>query len=201
MLFGRNEYKEMVWKNGNGITFEIDRFPKNDKEDFQWRLSMAIVKYPGGPFSFYPNIDRSLAIFHGKKILLKINNEKSIHLNETSVPYSFAGETSIECEIFQDEITDFNVMTNRKYFQHKIQRLTLNRNDNPMKINNSNENILFFTLINGNLQMNQFHLTNGDTLKFDNQNQIIEISTLDEISTFFFIQIIPLKFNINESSS
>ncbi|CAF1084081.1 unnamed protein product [Adineta steineri] len=46
MILRANQHKKMIWKNGGGITHEIAREPNNDQEEFDYRLSMASVKYP-----------------------------------------------------------------------------------------------------------------------------------------------------------
>jgi environmental stress-induced protein Ves len=54
------------WKNGGGITFEIASFPDEyEIHDFGWRISLAEVRQ-SGPFSIFPNIDRTLAIIDGR---------------------------------------------------------------------------------------------------------------------------------------
>ncbi len=161
MILRANNHRKMIWKNGGGITHEIDRQPNDNEKEFDWRLSMAEVKYPGGPFSIYPNIDRTLSIIDGQYLTLKFDDQ-FIYLDQTSTPYSFMGEINITCQIYQDTITDFNVMTKRDKFKHSVQRFTLKKDQNPINISNSNGDILFILLAKGNLQINQITMTKGD---------------------------------------
>jgi environmental stress-induced protein Ves len=55
-------HKAMPWKNGGGETAEIAVFPEGaSMQDFGWRVSMAKVT-ENGPFSLFPDIDRTLSI-------------------------------------------------------------------------------------------------------------------------------------------
>jgi environmental stress-induced protein Ves len=74
MILRVNEHQTMIWKNGGGITDQIDRQSNDDQEDFHWRVSMAQIKYPGGSFAIYTNIDRTLSIINGNSLTLLIKN-------------------------------------------------------------------------------------------------------------------------------
>jgi environmental stress-induced protein Ves len=194
MILRANQHKKMIWKNGGGITYQIDRQPNDDQEDFDWRLSMAQIKYPGGPFSLFPNIDRTLSIINGNSLTLLIkNNNQSIQLDQNSQPFSFPGEFSIDSQIDDETLTDFNVMTKRNQFKHTVQRFILNQDQNSMNISNNNESILFILVSQGILQINQFILEKADVFKcIDNQNSIL-ISSLNDNSIFYLVYIIKLS--------
>jgi len=195
MILRANQHKQMIWKNGGGITHEIDREPNNNQDEFDWRLSMASVKFPGGPFSIYPNIDRTLCIIDGKNLTLQFNNNNNhelVHLNKDSSPYSFPGEISITCQIYEDTITDFNVMTKRDKFRHIVQRFILRKDQKPMKISNDNQDILFIVVSQGNLEINGITMTKGDAIKFIDNNQIIQISNSIDNTIIYLVKIIKI---------
>lgn len=192
MILRANQHKIMIWKNGGGITHEIDRQSNNNnQEDFDWRLSMAEVKYPGGPFSIYPNIDRTLSIIDGQHLTLMINNQL-VHLDKNSPPYSFPGEIPITCQIHEDTIMDFNVMTKRDKFRHTVQRFILNKDQNPMHISNNNEDIIFIVVAQGNLQINEITMTKGDAFKVTDNKQSMEILTSDDNTIIYLVTIIKI---------
>jgi environmental stress-induced protein Ves len=195
MILRANQHKQMIWKNGGGITHEIDREPNNNQDEFHWRLSMASVKFPGDPFSIYPNIDRTLCIIDGQNLTLKFNNNNNhelVHLNKDSSPYSFPGEISITCQIYEDTITDFNVMTKRDKFRHIVQRFILRKDQKPMKISNDNQDILFIVVSQGNLEINGITMTKGDAIKFIDNNQIKQISNSIDNTIIYLVKIIKI---------
>lgn len=58
-------YRRQPWKNGGGETIEIAAHPVGATTDnFDWRISMARVE-GDGPFSTFPDIDRTLTILEG----------------------------------------------------------------------------------------------------------------------------------------
>lgn len=194
MILRANQHKQMIWKNGSGITYQIDRQPNDDQEDFDWRLSMAQIKSPGGPFSLFPNIDRTLSIIHGNSLTLFINNNnQSIQLNQNSQPFSFPGEFSINSQINEDTVTDFNVMTKRNRFKHTVQRFVLNKDQNSINISNPDENLIFILVSQGILQINQFILSKDDVFKsIKNQNSIL-LSSLNDHTIFYLVYIIEIN--------
>ena len=61
----------MAWKNGGGETAEIAVFPEGAcYDDFHWRLSMARIA-ADGPFSTFPNVDRTLALIEGNGMVIE----------------------------------------------------------------------------------------------------------------------------------
>jgi environmental stress-induced protein Ves len=188
MLLRANQHKKMIWKNGGGITHEIDREPNNNQDEFDWRLSMACVSYPGGPFSIYPNIDRTLCIIDGQDLTLKLNNnDQIIHLDKNSAPYSFPGELQITCQIHEDTLTDFNVLTKRDKYRHTVQRVIFNKDQHSLNISNSNQEIIFIVVAQGNLQINEITMTKGDAIKFVDNTQLIQINSSSNDNTIIYL--------------
>jgi len=167
----------MVWKNGRGFTDEIDRQPNDNQEELDWRLSMATIKYPGGPFSIFDNIDRTLSMIDGQDLILKLNNNTNdvIHIDKNSSPYSFPGEISITCQIHEDILIDFNVMTKRDKFRHTVERIILKKDENPMNISNLNKDIFFVIVAQGSLEINENLMRKGDAFKLIDDKQSIQI--------------------------
>ena len=119
------DYKRMPWKNGGGETTEIAVSPPAaGLEDFDWRLSMALVK-GDGPFSVFPNIDRTLSILDGNGMRLTIGGAR-VDMTKASAPLPFAADVATEATLMDGEITDLNVMSRRGVFRHQVQRFDLN---------------------------------------------------------------------------
>jgi uncharacterized protein len=111
------------WKNGGGSTTEIAIEPSGASLDaFDWRISMASVA-ADGPFSEFPDIDRTLAVVKGNGLVLTIGNNTPARLERESDPISFPGDTATSARLIAGEIIDLNVMTRRRRFSHRLQRI------------------------------------------------------------------------------
>lgn len=109
------DFKEVPWKNGQGITREIYRIPhETNPELFYFRLSMAAVNH-SAPFSLYPGMDRFLMLLEGKGFRLVFDDQTDAVLTAPFDSFEFEGEESIQCELLDKACSDFNVMTNRAY--------------------------------------------------------------------------------------
>jgi uncharacterized protein len=115
-------YRRMRWKNGGGETAEIAVFPDGAVlDDFGWRVSMATVA-AGGPFSAFPDVDRTLSILEGEGIMLDIEGRQPVTLTGASAPYSFAADAATNAELLGGPITDLNVMTRRGRYVNRVTR-------------------------------------------------------------------------------
>lgn len=111
--FNANDYIEMPWKNGGGITTELYRLPDpSDPFQFLIRISQARVEQDG-PFSLFPGIDRKLIVLKGNGCTLNFEDRV-----ETLLPgkiLEFPGEAVISCSLINGPLIDFNVMMARKF--------------------------------------------------------------------------------------
>lgn len=111
------------WKNGGGSTTEIAVEPPDASlEDFDWRISMALVA-SDGPFSAFDDIDRTLAVVRGNGLVLAIAGNAPVTLDRESDPIQFAGDVATSARLLDGAITDLNVMTRRQRFVHGLQRI------------------------------------------------------------------------------
>ena len=114
------DFKVMAWKNGGGVTKELYRFPHDEDENlFYFRLSMAKIK-ASGPFSLFPNIDRTLLLLNGNGFKLHSPNSSIVLLDKSFSPISFKGEEPIRCELLDGECQDFNVMIDRRWGKTRV---------------------------------------------------------------------------------
>jgi uncharacterized protein len=117
------DYRTTPWKNGGGSTTEIAVAPAGASLDnFDWRISMAQVASDGS-FSEFPGIDRSLAVVKGEGLVLTIGQHAPLTLARGSEPISFPGDGAASARLTAGEITDLNVMTRRRRFGHRMQRV------------------------------------------------------------------------------
>ncbi len=102
----------MPWKNGGGLTEEIATHPEGAAlDDFAWRISIAEV-LRDGPFSRFAGIDRTITLIEGAGMRLS-GGARDIVIRTPFEPYSFAGESPIDCSLVSGPIRDFNSMTRR----------------------------------------------------------------------------------------
>lgn len=118
-----SECKTAPWKNGGGSTTEIAVGPPGASlENFDWRVSMALVA-SDGPFSAFAGIDRTLAVVKGSGLVLRIGNDAPLTLSRGADPAHFPGDTPTSARLTAGEITDLNVMTRRGRFHHRLLRI------------------------------------------------------------------------------
>jgi environmental stress-induced protein Ves len=111
----------MPWKNGGGSTVELITSPQGATiNDFEFRISVATVSQDG-PFSIFPNIDRTLALVDGDGLTLHLAGEPAIAIDDVTPYASFPGETSIHATVNNGTTMDFNVMTNRGRCSHTFE--------------------------------------------------------------------------------
>lgn len=110
------------WKNGGGTTTEIAASPEGAGfEDFDWRLSVAEVA-SDGPFSLFPRIDRTLTLIEGQGLDMSIEGREAVRLTPASAPLAFPGDVPVTASLVDGPIRDFNVMTRRGRFSHRVTR-------------------------------------------------------------------------------
>lgn len=123
-IIKKNQFREMPWKNGLGVTQEIDIHPYHadfTKSDFHWRLSSALVKTENY-FSPFPGYDRLLIVIDGKG--LKLNGNVLPPLTV----YSFSGDEKIECSLVDGDVTDLGIIFKRDLYKCDMHLVTLTQN-------------------------------------------------------------------------
>jgi environmental stress-induced protein Ves len=120
-LITADSLPSMPWKNGGGTTREVLKFPVSATIDtFDWRISLAAVA-TSGPFSIFPEIDRTMIVTDGQGIELRDKNE-SIAVRRSDEPFSFSGEIPYRASLIGGPIADLNVMTRRTRYSHLARR-------------------------------------------------------------------------------
>jgi len=117
-----NAYTSMPWKNGGGVTTEIIVHPAGaTMTDFDWRISMADVAQDG-PFSIFPEIERTLSILEGNGMSLSIDGKDPVALTVESAPLPFAADVPVDATLTDGPIVDLNVMSRRGHFRHRVEK-------------------------------------------------------------------------------
>jgi uncharacterized protein len=106
VLLSPSAYRVQTWKNGLGQTEEICR---DSEEPYRWRLSLATLE-ASGPFSSFPDYDRSLVHLGTAPIQFKHSGKTSVVPPFT--PHCFRGEEETSVEI-ENPALDFGLLVNR----------------------------------------------------------------------------------------
>ncbi|MFE4721071.1 HutD family protein [Streptomyces sp. NPDC056728] len=100
------------WKNGGGVTRNIAASPPDaGTDDFVWRVSLADVE-GDGPFSAFPEVDRTLTMVEGAGMELTLGGEHRT-VDERYVPQDFRGDVPTDCHLIDGPVVNFNVMWRR----------------------------------------------------------------------------------------
>lgn len=120
--FNTDQLPATPWKNGGGTTRELACQPAGaGMHDFDWRVSIATIA-AAGPFSAFPGVDRVIVLLAGDGVQLRghgVNHQ----LDRPLVPFAFAGDEALQCELLGGSSTDFNVMTRRGRCRADVQVL------------------------------------------------------------------------------
>jgi environmental stress-induced protein Ves len=129
----------MPWKNGRGVTAEIDMDPAGSdfKEgNFNWRLSSARIE-DENRFSEFPGYDRILTVLSGQGLML--NN---LELGPFEV-FEFQGEDLIDCALIENAVEDLGVIFKRGRYRCTMQLLDVTA---PMYLKLDSGTHFFLTL-------------------------------------------------------
>ncbi len=113
MIVTPQEWKEVPWRNGRGVSREILTRP-------DLTLNRTPITH-GAPFSSYPGFDRLLAVLSGD-LLLTVNGIAS-RLGPGDL-IRFAGEGPTAAEIGGDAVEVFNLIADRTRWKISGVRLT-----------------------------------------------------------------------------
>lgn len=113
----------MPWKNGGGVTIEVAKSPEGASLDaFDWRISMARVQ-ASGPFSRFPDVDRSLVILRGGTMTLDIGGRGPVVLDPQTPAFAFPGDVDVGATLHGGRVDDLNVMTRRGRYRAFVTRV------------------------------------------------------------------------------
>lgn len=112
-------YAEMRWKNGQGITREVCRFPAS--ENYDWRISIATIREDGA-FSRFSGYLRNISVLEGEGMFLTVDDQRSA-LIPLFQAMDFNGDSAVFCEVVGGPLLDFNVIYRRETTQATVRWL------------------------------------------------------------------------------
>lgn len=123
-ILRRADYRQSLWKNGQGLTEEVLTVPEgSDVSNFDLRISIAHVS-SDGPFSIFPGIDRTIVSLQGGGMILDLPDGTQQWLTPGSKPFRFPGEWAVSSRNIEGPTLDLNIMTLRERCSHEMQRQT-----------------------------------------------------------------------------
>lgn len=108
----------MRWGNGGGWTTEIIAEPSSDQ--WRWRLSVADVEVDG-PFTSFPEVDRTIALLRGAGFALTIGECGEQVIDTPFQPFDFPGDEVTSCRLIAGPVQDLNLMSDRKSTHHRLE--------------------------------------------------------------------------------
>jgi environmental stress-induced protein Ves len=162
----KSEFKSMPWKNGLGVTSEIEVFPKDadfSSGQFLWRLSSARVAATN-QFSQFPGFDRLLTVTEGEGLLL---NGQPLRQGQV---HSFSGEELIHCKLLGQPVEDLGLIYRRDQVQARMEILPLTR---PLDLHVTSD-VQFIKVLHGELRFQNQTLNSSDILRLEkNENFLL----------------------------
>lgn len=121
-VLGPKDYQRMPWKNGQGMTTEIARFPADGFGRFQWRVSIADV-VSAGAFSAFTGYDRLIACIEGEGMRLAVDGGAPNDIARFDQPFFFSGDAAVTCDLIGGPTRDFNLIVDRTHGAGQMRRL------------------------------------------------------------------------------
>lgn len=119
------EHRRTPWKNGGGETAEVAAGPEGAGLDgFDWRVSLAWIE-ADGPFSAFPDIDRTLTILDGDGLRLSIGDGPEVDLVAGTEPHAFPGDVPAAVRLIGGPVTVLNAMARRARWRHAVRRVSV----------------------------------------------------------------------------
>lgn len=105
-----DRFKQIPWKNGQGVTSELAISEGHGIADFTWRISIAQVD-KNGAFSDFSGLDRTLVLLEGRGLEL-CHDDKTLDRLQRPLDFAcFDGGSRTVGTLISGPITDFNVMS------------------------------------------------------------------------------------------
>lgn len=182
MILKKEHFRQMPWKNGQGVTQEIDVFPVGSdytKGDFHWRLSSAEVN-ADTTFSRFPGYDRHLIVLSGDG--LRLNQHSLLPLQV----HSFQGEDVIQCSLLGGGVVDLGIIYRRDLYTCEMKIVTFAHSEKIF----FGDGIHYLKSLTAPIRVNSDSLNTDDILKVEG-NEIAEIQ-----GTGYPIQVLKISIGM-----
>ena len=144
MHLKQQNYRQSPWKNGQGITSEIDIFPDGATvadANFLWRLSTARIA-ASGPFSRFSGYDRFLTVLSSKKIRLRFEKDAQEKVLAEGEVIQFSGDEEVSCVLDSDVVMDLGLIYRRDLVKAQFKILEIK--STPFEFQNTSRQAFVF---------------------------------------------------------
>lgn len=167
------ELKDVLWKNGGGITRNIAKGLTTDQ--VAWTISRADVAQDG-PFSDFAGMIRILTVVSGGDMTL-VCPEGPMSATLWA-PVRFDGGLSVSSRLTSGPLTDLNLMFNPRHCDGAVKVL---RGPVEKDILCPVRGLIVHHVLAGTPRINAMPLTIGDTTFIDDSDQTLALSDADAV--------------------
>ncbi|PCI62205.1 MAG: hypothetical protein COB35_04515 [Gammaproteobacteria bacterium] len=125
-IISPDQFKQIPWKNGKGVTTELAINDGGTLTNFEWRLSIASV-VSDGEFSDFRGYWRNLVLISGEGISLQHTfkgETNTDHLTQLLQLSNFDGGSKTQGKLISGDINDLNIMTKTGKYRAKVSTYT-----------------------------------------------------------------------------
>ncbi|RQW64489.1 HutD/Ves family protein [Vibrio viridaestus] len=190
----RNQFAEVPWKNGKGVTLEIDRKNVLNSERFKWRLSIATVDHDGA-FSYFECYQRIISVLQGKGMILDVDGQKSGSLLPFHA-FAFSGDANTQCQLLDGVIADFNVIYDPSQCSAQVEWLEIQSADDLHLVLDSNVTYIISGQSSVDLVLREktYQLQTWDILKIAGSGDAVTLASGDKKTTNNMIGIVKINY-------
>jgi environmental stress-induced protein Ves len=164
----QSELLEGLWRNGQGVSWEIASYKKEGATDFSWRFAKARIDNDV-PFSIYPGMDRIFMMIEGQGMDLQFEGGRVLQVHEKFVPHEFSCDVPLFCKLLGGPSLDLNLFAARREFRAECEVISLARSKD---LNVAKTDVVFFVL-DGACELNGVHLLQGDAAIVQNESIVV----------------------------
>lgn len=158
-LLRHNTYDRKPWSNGGGMTQDVWLWPEAASQDeFDIRLSLASIE-ADGPFSAFPEIDRTITLVGGSPFGLDFDGNHKQQVEHLQ-PFSFDSAQTPSSRLGESSASAFNVMTRRGRWIHKV---SIVQGGEPINIPVPGDAIAVFHVVLGSWRISAGNAVVADT--------------------------------------
>ncbi|CAE80107.1 conserved hypothetical protein hutC region [Bdellovibrio bacteriovorus HD100] len=184
-LLRSSTYQRMPWKNGLGVTDQIDLALSEIKssQPYSWRLSSALVT-ASNPFSIFEGYHRLLSVVQGDGLVL---NQRPL------LPFQvceFSGDDHTDCQLIGSAVRDLGLIFNPKTHQARMQFHSLPAMSETVL--SLPEETQFFYLAKGRMRIADQTAAAQDCFKLTHETQVKIQNTESETLAYYQISLSPL---------
>jgi environmental stress-induced protein Ves len=166
-IIRQEEYIEGLWRNGQGVSWEIASFKKEGAADFSWRFAKARIDHDV-PFSIYPGMDRIFMMIEGQGMDLEFEGGKVLQVHERFVPHLFSCDVPLVCKLRGGPSLDLNLFTARGKFRANCEVKKIRTSENFL----TKSTVTVVYVLEGDCVLNGTQMKAGDSAFIGGQSSV-----------------------------